>query len=369
MAFLKQFYFFLFPMIMVTSCGALKGTVISGNLSGAENMTVYLDGVSITQQSNIILQEKIGADGKFKLSFPDGIKKGVYRLRIGEQVGELIMDGSEKDVTISGKLTDLNEFAYTVTGSKLTEQYLKAVRDYIDQKMDIPALTTYTGKTADPLVGYQIAVRLFTLRPEFLDLHKEVSAKLTTQYGDLDITKEYAMVIAQIEQQVKAEAAAAKIKVGEPAPEISLPGPDGKVRKLSDYKGKVVLIDFWASWCGPCRKANPHVVEVYHKYKSKGFDIFSVSLDGIDSRTAQRFTDAAQLKEQMEASKQRWLGAIAQDQLAWDGHVSDLKKWECAPAGEYGVRSIPQTFLVGRDGKIVAINPRTDLEQQVQKFL
>lgn len=77
------------------------------------------------------------------------------------------MDGSEKDVTISGKLTDLNEFAYTVTGSKLTEQYLKAVRDYIDQKMDIPALTTYTGKTADPLVGYQIAVRLFTLRPEF----------------------------------------------------------------------------------------------------------------------------------------------------------------------------------------------------------
>ena len=129
MAFLKQFYFFLFPMIMVTSCGALKGTVISGNLSGAENMTVYLDGVSITQQSNIILQEKIGADGKFKLSFPDGVKKGVYRLRIGEQVGELIMDGSEKDVTISGKLTDLNEFAYTVTGSKLTEQYLKAVRD------------------------------------------------------------------------------------------------------------------------------------------------------------------------------------------------------------------------------------------------
>jgi peroxiredoxin len=369
MAFLKQFYFFLFPMIMVASCGALKGTVISGNLSGAENMTVYLDGVSITQQSNIILQEKIGADGKFKLSFPDGIKKGIYRLRIGEQVGELIMDGTEKDVTINGKLTDLNEFAYTVTGAKLTEQYLKAVRDYIDQKMDIPALTAFTGKTADPLVGYQIAVRLFTLRPEFLDLHKEVSAKLNTQYADLDLTKEYAMVIGQIEQQVKAEAAAAKIKVGEPAPEISLPGPDGKVRKLSDYKGKVVLIDFWASWCGPCRKANPHVVEVYHKYKSKGFDIFSVSLDGIDSRTAQRFTDAAQLKEQMEASKQRWVGAIAQDQLAWDGHVSDLKKWECAPAGEYGVRSIPQTFLVGRDGKIVAINPRTDLEQQVQKFL
>ena len=71
----------------------------------------------------------------------------------------------------------------------------------------------------------------------------------------------------------------------------------------------------------------------------------------------------------MAATKERWLGAIEQDKLTWDGHVSDLKKWECAPAGEYGVRSIPQTFLVGRDGKIVAINPRNDLEAQVQKYL
>jgi len=369
MALLKQFYFFLFPMIMVTSCGAIKGTVITGQLAGAENMTVYLDGVSLTQQSNIILQEKVGSDGKFKLSFPDGVKKGIYRLRVGEQVAELIMDGTEKEVTVNGKLSDLNEFTHTVTGSKLTEQYLNTVRDYINKKMDVPALTAFTGKTADPLVGYQIAVRLFTLRPEFLDLHKEVSARLNTQYGDLNITQEYAMIISQIDQQAKMEAASAKIKIGEPAPEISLPGPDGKLRKLSDYKGKVVLIDFWASWCGPCRKANPHVVEVYHRYKNKGFDVFSVSLDGIDSRTAQRFTDPNQLKEQMDASKQRWLGAIQQDQLAWDGHVSDLKKWECAPAGLYGVRSIPQTFLVGRDGKIVAINPRTDLEEQVQKFL
>lgn len=359
----------LLPLIMVTSCGAIKGTVITGNLSGAENMTVYLDVFSLTQQSNILLQEKVGTDGKFKLSIPDGIKKGIYRLRVGEQAADLIMNGTEKEVVIGGKLTDLNEFSYTVTGSPLSEQYLNAVKDYISKKMDVPALTTYTAKTADPLVSFQLGARLFTFRPEFTGLHKEVSQRMAAQYPDLELTKQYANVVMQMEQQSQMEAAAAKIKVGEPAPEISLPGPDGKIRKLSDYKGKVVLIDFWASWCGPCRKANPHVVEVYHKYKSKGFDVFSVSLDGIDSRTAQRFTDPAQLNEQMEASKQRWLGAIQQDQLAWDGHVSDLKKWECAPASVYGVRSIPQTFLVGRDGKIVAVNPRTDLEQQVQKFL
>ncbi|MBK6363167.1 MAG: TlpA family protein disulfide reductase [Saprospiraceae bacterium] len=148
-----------------------------------------------------------------------------------------------------------------------------------------------------------------------------------------------------------------------------MPGPDGKVRKLSSYKGKVVLIDFWASWCGPCRKANPMVVDIYNRYKSKGFDVFSVSLDGVDSRTSAQIQDQQQLNQIIDQQKTRWLAAIQQDQLTWDGHVSDLKKWECAPAQEYGVRSIPQTFLVGRDGKIVALNPKFDLEEQVKKYL
>jgi len=369
MSLLKSLYLFIFSTFTILSCGAIKGTEINGTISGAENMTIYLDAVSLTQQSNILTQNTIGSDGKFKLSIPDGLKKGIYRLRIGEQIADIISDGTDKEVTLNGKLTDLNEFNYTITGSTLSESYLQTVRSYIDQKIDVPALTNLTGKTADPLVAYELAVRLFTLRPEFLDLHKEVSARLSAQNPEYALAKEYAMVIAQIEQQVQMESAAAKIKVGEEAPEISLPGPDGKIRKLSNYKGKLVLIDFWASWCGPCRKANPHVVEVYHKYKKQGFDILSVSLDGIDSRTAQQFTDANQLKEQTDATKQRWISAIQQDNLAWDGHVSDLKKWECAPAGAYGVRSIPQTFLVGRDGKIVAINPRTDLEEQVKKFL
>ncbi|HQV98011.1 MAG: redoxin domain-containing protein [Saprospiraceae bacterium] len=369
LAFLQKIYLLFLPLILATSCNVFKGTVISGSVPGAENMTVYLDELSITKQPALVLQEQADKEGKFKLKFPDGVKKGIYRLRVGQQAADLIMDGSEKEVKFDGNLNGLNDFNYTVTGSKLSEEYLKTVKSYIDQKMDVPTLTTYTSQTADPLVGFQIAMRLFTLRPEFVDLHKQVSAKMNTSYPDLALTKEYAGILVQLDQQMMAQNAGAKIKVGEPAPEISLPDPSGKVRKLSDYKGKVVLIDFWASWCGPCRKANPHVVEVYHKYKSKGFDVFSVSLDGIDSKTAQRFTDPAQLNEQMAATKERWLGAIEQDKLTWDGHVSDLKKWECAPAGEYGVRSIPQTFLVGRDGKIVAINPRNDLEAQVQKYL
>lgn len=120
---------------------------------------------------------------------------------------------------------------------------------------------------------------------------------------------------------------------GSIAPELEFSDPDGKVRKLSDLRGKVVLIDFWASWCGPCRKENPHVRAMYEKYHDRGFEIFSVSLDN---------------------NKDRWKDAIAKDGLVWPNHVSDLKGWGSAAAKLYGVSSIPSTFLVDKDGRIIA---------------
>ena len=89
MSFIKQYYIGLLAILLVASCGALKGTKITGTLTGAENMMVYLDNVTLTQQPNILLQETVGADGKFTFSLPEGIKKGIYRLRIGEQVSEI----------------------------------------------------------------------------------------------------------------------------------------------------------------------------------------------------------------------------------------------------------------------------------------
>jgi len=124
--------------------------------------------------------------------------------------------------------------------------------------------------------------------------------------------------------------------------------PDGKLFSLSSLRGKVVLIDFWAAWCRPCRMENPNVVRIYNAYKDYGFDVLGVSLD---------------------QNRDAWLKAIEADKLTWH-HVSDLKYWQSAAAQLYGVGSIPFTVLLDRDGKIVAKNLRgEELERKVKELL
>lgn len=157
------------------------------------------------------------------------------------------------------------------------------------------------------------------------------------EFPDQNVLQRYATV------------AALEPEVGDEAPDIVLSNVEGKSVKLSDLRGKTVLIDFWASWCGPCRRENPNVVRVYKQYKDKGFDIYSVSLDN---------------------SKEKWVQAIAHDALEWPSHVSDLKGWQSAGAALYQVRGIPATFLLDSKGIIIGKNLRGQaLESKLEEVL
>ena len=171
---------------------------------------------------------------------------------------------------------------------------------------------------------------------EYYDLYKTVRDSTITRYANNDFVK-------HVDQKVRSV-----IAVGSEAPDIVMAGRDGKELRLSDLRGKVVLIDFWASWCRPCRAENPNVVRLYNRYHDRGFEIFSVSLDN---------------------NRDAWLRAIEADGLVWSNHVSDLRGWSSAAGRLYGISSIPATVLVDREGRVLARNLRgQQLEQKLKEI-
>ncbi len=355
--------------------------VVSGIIKNGAGRAIYLEHLPVgSRDFKILDQTMIADDGSYTLtSGVDYLE--FYRLRVDpssappqKEYANLIMDANEK-ITMNAEADDLlgtfkisgNEFSnkFQTLFDEIFRPYQTVVdslnkaanlADESEKGQYIAQLNDYNERTKNRLVeivtanknspvGYFSHFRLISLKMsiqeeitnEDLDTFDEIvhNLKLLMPKSFIAVEAEsYARQIrARVDKQRTDKASEGLLATGSPAPDLAFANPEGKVMKLSDLKGKYVLIDFWASWCKPCRMANPHVVKLYEKYHDSGFEIFSVSLD---------------------QDRQRWVQAIAADKLTWPYHVSDLKGWQSEGAQLYGIRSIPQTVLVDKEGNILA---------------
>ena len=348
----------------------LEGSTISGEIVGSENLQVFLDKIIYGKANAVISRNDIGSNGKFAFNFPEGLEPGVYNVRIGAKRVSVILDEPNQKVHLKGQLSTMQNYDLEIEGSQSSAILSETMGKLISREVGLQDIQTIVDSAASPILASFIAFRSLGTEGSYLPIHQVALEKLNTQMPGSELTSAYTAYVAQVEAAYQQQRMMEAIQVGNPAPDIKLPAPDGKEYSLSDLKGKVVLLDFWASWCGPCRRENPNVVKVYNKYKDRGFTIFSVSLDGIDGRTASRL-DAEQITQYNAGQRKRWVDAIAKDNLTWPYHVSDLKKWDCAPAQVYGVRSIPRAFMINREGIIVSTSVRgaRDIEQQLLKHI
>jgi peroxiredoxin len=231
---------------------------------------------------------------------------------------------------------------------KLKEDFNVFKYNFIDKNLHSPAVYMAASELYDIVNEIDYLKKIEKTMFQFMSgspFHNAVSQKIAQANQAISNAARQKQMVAE----QKSAFANAGISIGNKAPDLNFPNPSGKNIALSSLKGKIVLLDFWASWCRPCRAENPNVVRLYKQYKDKGFTIYSYSLD----------KDA-----------EKWKDAIQQDGLTWPYHTSDLKGWQAAGSAIYNVQSIPQTFLIGRDGNVIDIGLRGyELEEKLKELL
>jgi peroxiredoxin len=339
----------------------------------AQGWTVTIRGkVAYPQQGQILIQEiRNGSFGwqdtitlKSNSAFSKTVKltqPGYYKVNFyNRQVVDLILHKSDLEVNVAGndqggyvqikgspeidiiyKASQiLQEAENSPAIAKMNEDFSKAVQSKDDEKIGaiqeayMKEIQKSHDQVAELLKAEPASLGVINFlqnnsmldRDKYLHVYADAAEKATKAWPQLDHAREFAASVDKM--RITA--------IGQPAPEIALPDTTGQIVKLSSMRGKYVLVDFWAKWCGPCRHENPNVVRAYHKYKDKGFTVFGVSLD---------------------RNKQDWVKAIHEDNLTWT-HVSDLKFWQSEAAKTYNITGIPFSLLLDPNGVIIAKNLR-----------